>query len=48
MTTLEEIKRIAWRVLGGKHPTTKKIEQDLQKVRAALRAREETQPSGSG
>ena len=48
VTTLEEIERTARRILGAAHPTTKKIEQDLQKVRAALRAREETQPSGSG
>ena len=28
------------RVLGGAHPTTKAIEVDMRKVRAALRVRE--------
>ena len=37
MTILEDTERIARRVLGGMHPTTKNIEQDLQNVRAALR-----------
>ena len=40
VTTLEEIQRIARRVLGGTHPITTGIEDELQKVRAALRARE--------
>ena len=40
VTTLEEIERIARRVLGGSHPLTTGIEWDLQKARAALRARE--------
>jgi len=44
---LEEIERIARRVLGGAHPTTDAIEDALQDARAALRAREETQPSSS-
>ena len=49
VTRLEEIERIARRVLGGAHPTTEGIEADLQHARAALRAREEMQPSsGSG
>ena len=43
--TLEETERIARRVLGGAHPTTTGIEENLQDARAALRARE-TQPSG--
>ena len=43
--TLEETARIARRVLGSAHPNAMKIEQCLQKSRAALRAREETQPS---
>ena len=44
LTTLEEIGRIAQRVLGGRHPTTEEIEGDVERSRAALRARE-TSPS---
>ena len=40
MTTLEEIERIARRVFGGAHPFTAETEQNLQVIRAALRARE--------
>ena len=40
VTTLEEIGRIAQRVLGGGHPTTEEIEGDVERSRAALRARE--------
>ena len=40
VTTLEETERIAQRVLGGAHPTVLGIEENLQKARAALRARE--------
>ena len=40
MTTLEETARIARRVLGGAHPLATEIEQDLEKSRAVLRARE--------
>ena len=47
MTRLEEIERIARRVLGGANPTTNGIEDSLQDARAALRAREETQPAES-
>ena len=39
VTTLEEAGRIARRVLGGAHPLTTGIDGDLQKARAALRAR---------
>ena len=39
LTTLEEIGRIAQRVLGGGHPTTEEIEGDVERSRAALRAR---------
>ena len=39
VTTLEDTIRIARRVLGGVHPTTEGIEQDLRDARAALRAR---------
>ena len=40
VTTLEETKRIARRVLGGAHPLTKGMEAELQNAQAALRARE--------
>ena len=39
-TTLEEIERTARRVLGGAHPATKGIEEDLEISREALAARE--------
>ena len=42
VTTLEDAGRIARRVLGGTHPTTKAIEIELRDARAALRAREAT------
>ena len=45
VTTLEDVGRIARRVLGGAHPLTKVIEHNLPKARAALRARET--PPGS-
>jgi hypothetical protein len=45
VATLEEIERIARRVLGGAHPLTEAIEHNVEKSRAALRARET--PSGS-
>ena len=40
VTTVEDLTRTARRVLGGAHPLTVDIEGDLQKARAALRARE--------
>ena len=40
VTTLEETARIARRVLGGAHPLTTEIGQDLQKSRTVLHARE--------
>ena len=43
VTMLEEAGRIAQRVLGGAHPITKVIEEDLQDARAVLRANEERQ-----
>ena len=46
VTTLEDAERIARRVLGGAHPVLAKIANSLRNARAALRAREETQPSG--
>ena len=45
VTTLEDTERIARRVLGGAHPMTVEIEENLQDARAALRARE-TPPAG--
>ena len=36
MTTLEEIERIARRVLGGANPNTTAIERALRAARAAL------------
>ena len=39
-TTLEDIARVARRVLGGAHPITKKVELDLRDARVVLRARE--------
>jgi len=41
VTTLEETERTARRVFGGAHPITTGVETDLQRARAALRAREE-------
>ena len=46
VTTLEETRRVARRVLGGTNPITGEIEKNLLLARAALRARE-TPPSGS-
>ena len=40
VTILEETERTARRVLGGAHPLTKGIENELRAARAALRARE--------
>ena len=40
VTTLEEIERVEQRVLGGAHPTTLGVEDELRDARAALRARE--------
>ena len=39
VTTLEDVDRIARRVLGGAHPTTEGIEDELQDARDALDAR---------
>ena len=47
VTTLEDTTRIARRVLGGAHPTTEGIADELRYARAALRARE-TPPGGQG
>ena len=40
VTTLEEAKRTARRVLGGAHPVTGAIEKDLRGARAVLSTRE--------
>ena len=40
VTTLEETKRIARRVFGGKHPDVVDMEKNLQVAQAKLRARE--------
>ena len=40
VSTLEEIERTARRVMGGAHPLTEGIEDDLEHARALLRARE--------
>ena len=39
MTTLEDTKRIAQRVLGGAHPLTMDIEDELRDAQDALYAR---------
>ena len=44
VTTVEEIKRTARRVLGSAHPITEDIELSLRDARAALRARETPSP----
>jgi len=46
VTTLEETKRKARRVMGRAHPVTMSIERDLRVARAALRAREAPPTSG--
>ena len=48
VTTLEETERTARRVLGDEHPLTTKIEHDLRKTRAVLRAREAASRPSSG
>jgi len=46
VTTLEDARPTARRVLGGAHPTTGGIERTLRDARAALRARD-TPPGSS-
>ncbi len=49
VTTLDDVERTARRVFGSTHPDITGIEDSHRKSQAALRAREETQPSpGSG
>ena len=45
VTTFEDTRRIARRVLGGAHPLTSSIVDDLRDARAGVRARET--PPGS-
>ena len=40
VTTIEDVERTARRVFGGAHPFVRKIEADLRRARAVLRARE--------
>ena len=40
VTTLEDVERVARRVLGGAHPTTVAIEDELRDAGAVLRCRE--------
>ena len=47
VTTLEDAERIARRVLGGAHPLTAEIEDQLRYAQAALRARETPPPPRS-
>ena len=47
VTTLEDTLRAARRVFGGAHPFTVNIERNLQRARAALRARETPPASAS-
>jgi hypothetical protein len=44
VTTLAETERAARRVLGGPHPLTVDIEDELRAARAALNARETPSP----
>ena len=47
VTTLEATERTARRVMGGAHPLTVDIEDELRDARAALRARETPPPPRS-
>ena len=47
VTKLDDLERIARRVLGGAHPTAVSIKESLRKSRAALRARETPSPRGA-
>ena len=47
VTTLQDTERTARRVLGGQHPLTMGIKDNLQDARAALRARETQSPPSS-
>ena len=47
VTTLEDVERIARRVLGGQHPFTRGSEKAVRVSRAKLRAREDAEPDVS-
>ena len=47
VTTLVDVGQIGRRVLGGAHPLTEGMEEDLRDAQAALRAREAPSPSPS-
>ena len=47
VTGLEEVERIARRVLGGAHPFTEAIERNLRNARAALNTREDAASGAS-
>ena len=47
VSTLEETEQTARRVLGGAHPITEMIEDELRNARATLRARETPSPAES-
>ena len=47
VTTLEETDRTARRVLGGAHPVTVGIENDVREALNVLSAREESDVSGA-
>ena len=47
VTTLEDTERTARRVLGGAHPVTVDIEDQLRNARTVLRARETPSPGSS-
>ena len=46
VTTLEDVDRIARRVLGGAHPFTAHNERTVRNLREVLRARETPSPPG--
>ena len=48
VATLEDVGRIARRVLGGAHPITEGMEEELRRARAALAARETPSPRTPG
>ena len=47
VSKLEELERTAKRVLGGAHPLTTAMEDNLRQARAKLRAREDAEPDVS-
>ena len=47
VATLEDAGRIARRLLGGAHPLTVEVDDELRDARAALRAREASSPGSA-